>query len=101
MRAIADAIECIRTIEGRGIGNMVDAAFTGFLALPPAGSGSTRSWWDVLGISSHASTAAVEGAYRALSKQYHPDRNAGDEKALEKYHEVQAAFATAKRERGL
>ncbi len=99
LRAITDAIECIRTIERRGTGEMVDAAFTGFQQLSAASK--SRGWWLVLCVQAHESTANVENAYRLLAKQFHPDRNPGDAAALEKYHEVQAAYEQFKTERGL
>lgn len=99
LRAISDAIECLRMIGRRGTGDMVDAAFTGFTALPAAPA--KRSWWDVLGVSAHASTESVETSYRALSKQFHPDRNPGDDIAAERYLAVQEAYTAFKKERGL
>lgn len=44
---------------------------------------------------------AVERAYRALAKEYHPDRNPGDEAAKAKWNELDAAHEAFKKERGL
>jgi hypothetical protein len=99
MRAIGDAIECIRTIERRGTGEMVDAAFTGFQQLPPAPA--RRGWWEVLRVVNQEATLNVIDAYRALSKQHHPDRNPGDAAAHKEYLAVQDAYEQFKRERGL
>ncbi|VTU01019.1 Molecular chaperone DnaJ OS=Dyella jiangningensis GN=CH75_06260 PE=4 SV=1: DnaJ [Gemmataceae bacterium] len=99
LRAITDAVECIRTIERRGTGEMVDAAFLGFQALPAARA--KKPWWEVLQAATHWPTNTIEDCYRSLSKQYHPDRNPGDAAALERYHEVQDAYAAFKNERGL
>lgn len=95
LRAIADVIEAIRLIERRGTAEMVDAAFTGFAALPPGPA--PEQWWIVLGISCLASTEDVTDAYRRLALQHHPDRG-GSTEAMQR---VNAAFEQFKRERGL
>ena len=41
-----------------------------YLALPVTGE-----WWEVLGVSSHASADEVKAAYRRLARLYHPDHN--------------------------
>lgn len=98
MRAIADAIECIRTIERRGTGEMVDAAFTGFQALPPGGSTTPpKRWWDVLVCQPHSTEELVRSNYRYLATKHHPDRG-GDHQAMV---EINAAFEEFKKERGL
>ncbi len=103
LRAITDAIECIRTIERRGTGDMVDAAFAGFAQLsPPKTAGAaSRPWHEVIGVAAHADTDSVTFAYRQLAKKYHPDRNPGDPEAVSKYTEVDAAYDVFKKERGL
>jgi hypothetical protein len=99
LRAVTDACECIRMIERRGTGEMVDAAFQGFQALPPAKE--KRHWWEVLGVAVQASTVTITEVYRELSKSFHPDRNPGDDDALKRYLEVQEAWEQVKKERGL
>lgn len=99
MRAIADVIACIRTIERRGTGEMVDSAFLGFQALPAAPR--KKPWYIVLDSNPETDPANVEAYYRELSKRFHPDRNPGDPDALERYHEVQEAYTAFKKERGL
>ena len=49
--------------------------------------------YKVLGVSRTASANDIRKAYKKLAKQYHPDRNKGDEKAAEKFKEVQDAYA--------
>ena len=50
-----------------------------------------KDYYAALGISSDASDKDVQRAYRKLAKQYHPDANAGDAAAEERFKEVSAA----------
>ena len=52
-----------------------------------------KDYYDVLGVPRSASDADVKSAYRKLAKQYHPDKNQGDEKAAEKFKEIGEAYA--------
>lgn len=60
-----------------------------------------RDPYDVLGVPRSASEADVKKAFRKLAKQYHPDANANDPAAKEKFAEVNSAYEilgdTAKR----
>lgn len=47
--------------------------------------------YDVLGVSSDASSDDIRNAYRALAKKYHPDLNPGDKAAEETFKKIQAA----------
>jgi molecular chaperone DnaJ len=53
-----------------------------------------RDLYTVLGVSRKASADEIKKAYRKLARQYHPDRNPGDEQAEEKFKEVQQAYDT-------
>lgn len=68
MQAIHKTIEALRGIERWGSGDMVQQAFTGFLALP-----SQDDPYDVLGIKRGATGDEVELAYRQKAKICHPD----------------------------
>lgn len=51
-----------------------------------------RDPYDVLGVPRSASEADVKKAFRKLAKQFHPDANADDPKAKEKFAEVNSAY---------
>jgi len=51
-----------------------------------------RDPYEVLGIQRTASADDIKKAHRKLVRQYHPDRNPGDEKAEERFKEVQQAY---------
>ena len=51
-----------------------------------------RDYYEVLGVSRDADQAAIKKAYRKLAKKYHPDTNAGDPGAEEKFKEVTEAY---------
>ena len=51
-----------------------------------------RDYYEVLGISRSADAAAIKKAYRKLAKKYHPDNNAGNPAAEEKFKEIAEAY---------
>lgn len=51
-----------------------------------------RDPYTVLGVPRSASEAEVKSAFRKLAKQYHPDRNANDPKAKERFAEINNAY---------
>jgi molecular chaperone DnaJ len=56
-----------------------------------------REWFDkdyyqVLGVPKNASPAEVKKAYRKLAQRFHPDANAGNKEAEERFKEISAAY---------
>ena len=52
-----------------------------------------KDFYAVLGVAKDADTTEIKKAYRKLAKQYHPDRNAGDAAAEQKFKDVGEAHA--------
>ncbi len=77
LRAISKTIDALRGIERWGTGQMVEQAFTGFVALP-----APEQPWQTLGLeTSNPTREQIEDAYRRLAMQHHPDRG-GDPQAM-------------------
>ncbi len=51
-----------------------------------------RDYYEVLGVPRDADEAQIKKAYRRLAMKFHPDRNAGQEQAAERFKEVQEAY---------
>jgi molecular chaperone DnaJ len=51
-----------------------------------------KDYYAVLGVPKDADKTAIRKAYRKLARQYHPDANAGDSKAEEKFKEISEAY---------
>jgi molecular chaperone DnaJ len=49
--------------------------------------------YKTLGVDRKASDEEVKKTYRKLARRYHPDRNAGDKQAEERFKEVQEAYS--------
>ena len=54
---------------------------------------SKRDYYEVLGVAKNATDQQIKSAYRKLALQFHPDRNAGDHAAEEKFKEAAEAYA--------
>lgn len=89
MQAIAKTIEALRGIARWGTGDMMEAAFTGFTALPAPGA-SSSSWRSVLGVSETLTITAddLRELWKRLRSRHHPDRG-GD---TQTYIALEAAY---------
>lgn len=98
MQAIAKTIEALRGIARWGTGDMLEAAFHGFMALPePA---AKRSWREVLGIgpSINITYDILRTFFRQAASIAHPDRAGGSHDAMAA---VNAAYEEAKKALGV
>jgi curved DNA-binding protein len=51
-----------------------------------------KDYYEVLGVAKDASGKDIKRAYRKLAAKYHPDKNPGDEKAEERFKEINEAY---------
>jgi curved DNA-binding protein len=51
------------------------------------------SYYEVLGVAKEASPEEIKKSYRKLAVKYHPDKNAGDKVAEEKFKKISEAYA--------
>jgi DnaJ-class molecular chaperone len=51
-----------------------------------------RDYYEVLGVARTASDGEIATAYRRLAIKYHPDKNPGDQDAIERFKEAAEAF---------
>jgi molecular chaperone DnaJ len=51
-----------------------------------------RDYYEVLGVERSASNGEIAGAYRKLAVKFHPDKNPGDQEAIERFKEAAEAF---------
>ena len=57
------------------------------------------NYYEILGISIEADENEIKSKYRKLAMKYHPDRNAGDEKAAKKFREITEAYEVLSNEK--
>jgi hypothetical protein len=74
MHAISLTISALRGIARWGTGDMMEAAFSGFTALPAPGQTQARGWREVLEAAQGDSLEDVKTKYRKLSSMRHPDK---------------------------
>ena len=51
-----------------------------------------RDYYEVIGVSRNATADEIKKSYRKLAMQYHPDRNANNPEAAEKFKELSEAY---------
>jgi molecular chaperone DnaJ len=51
-----------------------------------------KTLYDTLGVAKGASQDEIKKAYRKLARQYHPDKNPGDQEAEDRFKDVQGAY---------
>lgn len=89
LAAIAATLEAMRAIERHGGAEILERAFTGFLALPPP-----RDWRQLLHVDRDATLEEVHRAYLNMVKTVHPDVGGSHEYMAE----LNAAWSDAQRE---
>ncbi len=99
LRGITKTVEALRGIARWGSGDMLEAAFSGFAALPPSPNPppAKRPWWEVFSVVRQAERHQVEAVYRQMALARHPDRGG----TTEQMAEINTAYAEFKKERGL
>lgn len=93
MQAVHHTIEALRGIARWGTGDMLQAAFEGFTALP-----QPKSWPEILKVPRDALIDTIETHYKILARKHHPDMPGGSEAAMA---EINAAIAAARKEKGI
>jgi hypothetical protein len=90
MWAIAKTIDALRGIARWGTGDMMEAAFTGFTALPAPGADTAVGWRTVLGFTEgeRPNVETVEHRYKRRAAEMHPDRPGGSHEAMLRLNEA-------------
>jgi len=91
LRAVGGTVEALRAIQRYGATSMLEQAFKGFAALPPAGA--KKPWTEVLGVAANAAPSVIRDAYHELAAIHHPDRGGDPARMIE----INQAFAEASR----
>ena len=55
-----------------------------------------RDYYEVLGVQRTANEQDLKSAFRKLAKEFHPDKNAGDPKAEQRFKEIAEAYEALK-----
>lgn len=87
MQAIAKTIEALRGIARWGTGDMLEAAFKGFVALPSPSD--PKTWRDVMGFGSATPNAeSLKQRWREMAQSRHPDKPSGSHAAMTELNEA-------------
>lgn len=78
--AIAAHIDALRGQERWGVADLRQA-FAGHVALP-----APEQWWQILGVSSRATSAEIDAAWRGKMRAAHPDAGGSDAAAARLNH---------------
>jgi len=91
--AIGKTIEATRAIERYGVAD-TRQAFSGFRALPSPETVGTdqKPWWEYLNVSSDATPAQINAAFRSKALVMHPDKGG----RIEDWNNLQRAYSEAK-----
>lgn len=89
LAAIAATLEAMRAIERYGGAEILDRAFTGFIALP-----APEQPFQVLGVSASATASEIDEAHRRLAMKHHPDRG-GDADQMARINAARDAMLEA------
>lgn len=84
MRAVAVTVEAMRTIHRHGAETILEQAFSGFAALPPA-----KKWFEILGVPEDAPPDVIKNVYNKLAAIHHPDKPTG---STERMVEINKAY---------
>ena len=97
LAAIAATLDAMRAIERHGGAEILDRAFTGFIALPAPTVGQ-KPWRQVFGFKEgdEVSPTCLEDAWRALRSAAHPDKGGSPEA----FQGLQQAYEAGCRELG-
>ena len=55
-----------------------------------------KDYYDLLGVNKNCDDKSLKSAFRKLAKEYHPDHNAGNPDAEEKFKEISEAYERLK-----
>lgn len=53
----------------------------------------TRDFYEILALNHDCTNREIEQSYRVLSKKYHPDKNKGNPEAIDKFNDINDAYA--------
>ena len=88
LAAVAATLNAMRAIDRHGGATILDRAFTGFTALPPA---SDDAPWTILGVRQSAPREEIEIAYRRAASKAHPDKG-GDADTMARLNRARDAM---------